>query len=86
VRYEIKTRVRDYAASARILQSLKESYTKASQSLKAQEHDYANGLVTNIDVIQAMTDAETAKQSLDTAVIEEIKDMILLDISLEILK
>lgn len=86
VRYEIKTRVRDYAAAERTLQSLKESYTKASQSLKAQRQDYKNGLETNVDVIQAMTDAETAKQSLDTAVIEEIKDKILLDVSMEVIK
>jgi len=86
VRYEIRSRVRDYAAADKIEQSLKESYRKALQSLYAQQKDYKNGLVTNVDVINAMTDASTAKQSLDTAVIEKIEDKILVDISTEVLK
>jgi outer membrane protein len=83
IKYEIKSVVRDLAASENSVKTLKDAYDKTSKSLKAQEKDYENGLVTNIDVLQAMSAAESVKQSLDREIMNKEMNKILLGIALE---
>ncbi len=86
VKYELRSRLRDYAASAIIVTAMKDAYLKASQSLKAQQSDYKFGLVTNVDVLQAMSNNTTVKQSLDRSIIQRELDRQMLEISAEVVK
>jgi outer membrane protein TolC len=83
IKYEIKSSARDLAASENSVKALKDAYDKTSKSLKAQEHDYENGLVTNIDVLQAMSTAESVKQSLDREIMQKEMNKVLLGIAVE---
>jgi outer membrane protein TolC len=83
IKYEIKSRVRDLAASENSVRVLKDAYDKSSKSLTAQEHDYEYGLVTNIDVLQAMSTAESVKQSLDREIMQKEMNKVLLGIAVE---
>ncbi|MEI7542523.1 MAG: TolC family protein [bacterium] len=86
VKYELKSKLRDYKAADKIVIAMKDAYAKATQSLRAQVADYKNGLVTNVDVIQAMLDAASVKQSLDRAIVDKEKDKTILEISAEIIQ
>ena len=86
VKYELRSRLRDYAASAKIVAAMKDAYSKASQSLKAQQSDYKFGLVTNVDVLQAMSNNTSVKQSLDRAIIQRELDRQMVEISAEAVK
>jgi outer membrane protein len=83
VKYELKSRLRDYSTSAKIVAAMKDAYAKTSQSLKAQQADYNYGLVTNVDVLKAMSDSTTVKQSMDRAIVQRELDKKLLEISAE---
>jgi outer membrane protein len=86
VKYELRSRMRDYYAAGKILASMKDAYTKTTQSLNAQVADYKYGLVTNVDVLQAMSDSTSVKQSLDRTIITRELDKKLLEISAEVEK
>jgi outer membrane protein TolC len=86
VKYELRSRIRDYYAAGRIVAAMKDAYAKATQSLNAQMNDYKYGLVTNVDVLQAMSDSNTVKQSLDRTIVSRELDKKLLEISVEAVK
>jgi outer membrane protein len=86
VKYELRSRVRDFAAAGKIEAAMKDAYAKATQSLNAQVTDYKYGLVTNVDVLQAMSDSTSVKQSLDRTIITRELDKKLLEISAEVVK
>jgi outer membrane protein len=48
-------------------QALADAYRLADKNYKAESRDYSNGLVTNLDVLQALTDFEDTQRSLDKA-------------------
>jgi outer membrane protein TolC len=86
VKYELRSRVRDFAAAGKIVAAMKDAYAKTTQSLNAQVADYKYGLVTNVDVLQAMSDSASVKQSLDRTIISRELDKKLLEISVEVIK
>jgi outer membrane protein len=83
VKYEIKSKLRDFIASGRKVTTMKDAFVKTEQSLKAQQKDYNYGLVTNVDVLQAMSERATVKQSLDETIIKKEMNKVLLDAALE---
>ena len=86
VKYELRSRVRDFAAAGKIVAAMKDAYAKATHSLSAQVADYKYGLVTNVDVLQAMSDSTSVKQSLDRTIMTRELDKKLLEISSEVVK
>lgn len=61
----------------------REAYEKAERSYRLQQKEYRLGLVTNLEVLQAMTALLNAKSSFDRALIQVKLDQTMLDIATE---
>jgi outer membrane protein len=77
---DVKSKLRDYEASKKRVESLKTAYEKSSKSFKLMQKDYRYGMATNIEVIQAMTEMINVKKALDNEIITKEKNKVLLEI------
>jgi outer membrane protein TolC len=78
---QVKSLYKSLDFSIRQAAAYQDAYTKAQKSYLAQLRDYRFGLVTNLDVIQAMLDMLASKRNFDRAVIQVKIDKSLLDIA-----
>ena len=83
VKLELKVNYNNLKASIARVRALSDALDKVQKSLKVQENDYRLGLVTNLDVIQAMSDRTDVKTQYDAEKILAQKNKIMLEISSE---
>jgi outer membrane protein len=73
---EIRTLYATLVSEKAQLQTLQEAAEISEKNYKVQTHDYRLGLVTNLEVLQALTVSEESKRALDRAYFTAQTDMI----------
>ncbi len=73
---EIKRSRLSLAAALKTAELLEDAYTKARRSYELQAKEYRYGLVSNLDVLQALATMLTVKQSWDRAIVQGKSDAI----------